>query len=354
MNDSLIYQNVRIKKLADSRVSIEGEVTEEFFNQCFKNTIEQFRQDFEAPGFRKGHVPEQIFMERVNQAHLLEEAAETALRKAYPQIVNDHELKPLATPNITITKLAPKNPMGFKAEVTVRPEAKLPDYKKIAKKAFAGEIPVELREEEVETFIKQILDMEAKIRNRDNENKDGTEPATVELNDELVKKLGPFENVEDFKTKIREDMLAQKKSEAARDKRENFAKQLIEASSITVPKEIVDGEAETSFARMLEDLKQANLSLEEYSKKLNKTEEEFRKEKREQIENQMKLRFLLEDIANVEKVTAPENEIETEVARLRKSHPDARVDDLRPYVELLLRNEMVLKSLENPPVSELK
>ncbi|MEK7094048.1 MAG: trigger factor [Patescibacteria group bacterium] len=353
-NTSTIYQNIKIKKLADSKVSIEAEVTEDFFNQCFKETTERFRQEFEAPGFRKGHVPEQIFLERVNQGHLLEEAAEAALRKAYPQIIIDNDIKPLATPSVTITKLAPKNPMGFKAEVTVRPEAKLPDYKKIAKKAFLGEVPIELREEEVETFIKQILDMEAKVRDRASENPKNTELPAVELTDELVKQLGSFENVEDFKSKIREDMLAQKKLEAARDKRENFAKQLIEASTLILPKEITEEEIESSFARILQDLKAANLTLEDYVKRLNKTEDEFRKEKREQIESQMKMRFLLEDIANEEKIKAPEEEVQAEVSRLRKTNPEARSDDLIPYVELLIRNEMVLRSLENPPVSELK
>lgn len=340
------YQNIKIKKLADSRVSIEGEVTAEAFAESYQETVETLRKDFEAPGFRKGHVPENIFIERVNKGHLLEEAAETALRRVYPQIIADHELKPLAIPQISITKLAPNNPMGFKAEVAVRPEVKLPDYKKIGKKAFANDIPPELKEEEVEVFIKQLLDMENQIRSRA-----GNEEAQIpaELTDEFVKKLGPFEGVEDFKKKIREDMLAQRKSERAREKRENFAKELIEASTIVLPPEVIEEEFDASFNRILEDLKEANLSLEDYVKKLNKTEEQFKKEKREQIENQTKLRFLLEDIAEAEKINPPEDEVMAEVARLKKAHPNAHDDQIRSYVELAMRNEAVLKSLENQP-----
>ncbi|MEK7187804.1 MAG: trigger factor [Patescibacteria group bacterium] len=348
MSESKIYQKIKIKKLADSRVSIEGEATEDFFNQCFEETIERFRREFEAPGFRKGHVPENIFLARVNQGHLLEEAAETTLRKAYPEIIRDHDLQPLTPPNISITKLAPKNPMGFTAEIIVRPEAKLPDYKKIATRSFGGDIPPELKDEEVESFIKQILEMESKIRNRDVKESEGN-TTPVELTDELVKKLGPFENVSDFKSKIREDMLSQKKTEAARDKREKFAKNLIAASTLVLPKEILEDEVASSFARIDGDLKDANLTLDEYAKKLNKTAEEFRKEKEQQIEDQMKLRFLLEDIALAEKIEAPEDEVEEEVARLKKSHPQATLDQLHSYVELLIRNEKVLKLLESLP-----
>jgi trigger factor len=340
-----IYQKIKIKKTSDSSVTVEGELTTDFFAQCYKDTVERLRQDFEAPGFRKGHVPEQVFLGRVNQGHILEEAAEVALQRSYPKIIADHELKPLGMPQITITKLALMNPLGFKAEILVRPEIKLPDYKKIAKNSFSGELPIEIKEDEVETFIKQILEMETKIRKRDQST--AQNEVAVELTDELVKKLGPFENVEDFKKKIREDMLAQKKIEAARERREVFAKELIETSSLVLPGQIVDEETETSLKRILEDLKKANLTLEEYTKKLDKTEEQFKIEKREQIENQLKLRFLLEDIASKEKLNTPEEEVDMEVSRLRKVHPEADPKQLRSYAELLLQNEAVLKFLEN-------
>lgn len=342
-NEQKNYQHIKIKKLAGSRVSLSGEITTEAFEQAFEDTVQKFRQNFEAPGFRKGHVPEKIFLSQVNQAQLLEEAAETALRRVYPEIIEDEKLQPLTPPQISITKLAPKNPMGFTAEFSVRPEAKLPDYKKIAKKVFAGDLPVELKEDEVEKFISQLLEMESQIRNRDKKDEEKT---PVELTDEFVKQLGPFEGVEDFKTKIREDMVTQKKLEQARERREEFAKQLIEGSTIDVPEELVAEEFESSFNKILDDLRAAQISLEDYAKKLNKTEEEFKKEKRKQIEDQLKLRFLLEDIANLDNITPEDAEVEREVARVKKNYANVGEDQIRSYVRLVLRNEAVLRSLE--------
>src|SRR3989344_3116296 len=97
-----IYRIVKIQKLPESRVSIEGEVVPEVFMVSYQEAVEHLRKDFEVPGFRRGHVPEQIFLERINKGQLLEEAADLALRKAYPEIIADHDLKPLATPQISI------------------------------------------------------------------------------------------------------------------------------------------------------------------------------------------------------------------------------------------------------------
>ena len=49
------------------------------------------------------------------------------------KIVDENKLKIIGWPNVTITKIAKNNPLGFKLKTAIAPEMKLPDYKEIAK-----------------------------------------------------------------------------------------------------------------------------------------------------------------------------------------------------------------------------
>ena len=56
-----------------------------------------------------------------------------ALNEHYPKIIEEEKIDAISRPEISITKLARKNPLGFKIKTAVLPEIKLPDYKNIAK-----------------------------------------------------------------------------------------------------------------------------------------------------------------------------------------------------------------------------
>ena len=44
----------------------------------------------------------------------------------------------ISSPQISITKLARKNPLGFKIKTAILPEIKLPEYKNIAKEIISN------------------------------------------------------------------------------------------------------------------------------------------------------------------------------------------------------------------------
>ena len=58
-----------------------------------------------------------------------------ALSEYYPKILEENKIDAISRPEISITKLARKNPLGFKIKTATMPEMKLPDYKQIAKKS---------------------------------------------------------------------------------------------------------------------------------------------------------------------------------------------------------------------------
>src|SRR3989338_738220 len=110
--------NVQVKKLPKSEVEIEGELGSEDFEGYFKKALLKIGATLELPGFRKGKIPESVLVSKVPEIKILEEMAQLALDEYYPKIISGEtgnaKLDAIGRPEISITKLARKNPLGFK------------------------------------------------------------------------------------------------------------------------------------------------------------------------------------------------------------------------------------------------
>ena len=108
-----------IKKLPKSEIEIEGELEAGIFEAYFVQALKKLGENFELAGFRKGKVPENVLISKIPEIHILEEMAELALADHYPKIIENEKLDVVGRPEISITKLARKNPFGFKIKTAV-------------------------------------------------------------------------------------------------------------------------------------------------------------------------------------------------------------------------------------------
>jgi trigger factor len=115
-------------------VTLEGELPHEELSKHRSAALSRLGADIELPGFRKGHVPEKMLLSHVGEGALLEEMAQRALAEHYPKMLAHHDIDAIGRPDVSVTKLAPGNPLGFKIETAVVPNLTLPDYTAIAKK----------------------------------------------------------------------------------------------------------------------------------------------------------------------------------------------------------------------------
>ena len=123
---------IEIKKLPESEIEIAGEISVGDFEICREQAVKLLSQGIKINGFRQGNIPEKILTEKIGEGEILEAMAEIALRKEYPKILEENKIFAIGHPQITITKIAKNNPLGFKIKTAVVPEIQLPDYKKIA------------------------------------------------------------------------------------------------------------------------------------------------------------------------------------------------------------------------------
>ncbi|MDR1790167.1 MAG: trigger factor [Propionibacteriaceae bacterium] len=120
-----------IEKLSATRVKLTIEIPFAELQPLIQKTYAEVAQQINIPGFRKGKVPAAIIDQRLGKGYVLQEAINEALSPAYSQALEEHEVVPLAQPDIEITKLEEGELVEFTAEVDIRPEILLPDFSKL-------------------------------------------------------------------------------------------------------------------------------------------------------------------------------------------------------------------------------
>ncbi len=366
-----------VTKEANSQVKIEGEIPFEELQKHRAPSVKALGKSIKIDGFREGHVPENIIVSKVGEMAILSEMAERAISATYPEIVKEHNLEAIGYPKIEITKIAPENPLGFKATVAVLPEISLADYKKIAKDTNKNKGEVTITDEELEEQIKNILRQKAAYERlqkkaaagekeththadgtvhegpaHDEEGKpieDINDLPIPELTDDLVKTLGnpgQFENVEDFKTKLREHFGIEKTREAEAKHRANLTDKIIEDSKFELPQILIDTEIAQMFSQMEEDIQRAGLKIDDYLSHVKKTREDLKTEWTPAAEKRARLQLVLNEIAKKENITPDEEALNAEVKHLLEHYKNADPARVKIYVASVLQNEAVMKFLE--------
>jgi trigger factor len=149
---------VFIQKIPKSKVELKIEVPAKDFDKFLEKATFDLGKDLEIKGFRKGKAPREIIEKEIGQEIILREAAKLAIKENYLKAILENEIEAIDQPEIEILKLAPKNPLEFKARVSVLPKIELPDYKKIASKVKKRKVSVEEKE------VKETLDWLQKSR----------------------------------------------------------------------------------------------------------------------------------------------------------------------------------------------
>lgn len=354
-----IFANVEIKKLGDTEVEIAAEIPAETFDSYRASAVRHLAEEVSIDGFRKGHIPEAVLVQKVGEGAILHETAEAALRNVYPEILREHAVRAIGAPEITLTKLARGNPLGFRVKTAVMPEVMLPDYKKIARAASnAADEIISVTDEEVEKAItelrknlavhnasKEVTDEITK--ERENTKKTETKEAVLpELTDELVKKLGNFATVADFRAKMKENLREEKELQQKEKKRVAVIDGLLLHTKLPVPALLVDAEKERMMAQFKGQISQMGAKPEEYFAKIKKTEEEVKKEWSETAKKKAQVQIILDEIALKEGISPDEKAVAEETKRLMERYKDADPVRARAYAEGILTNEKVFEFLE--------
>lgn len=330
--------NFEIKELPSSEVELSGELPAADFAKFRGQAIAHLNEHVSVPGFREGKAPEAVLEKHVGSERILMEMAELALQDLYPKIIDEKKIDAIGRPEITITKLAADNPLGWKIKTAVAPVLTLPDYQTLAKTANAQPLAaVEISEEELNKLLEEIRQSRVNPETK----------VVPELNDDLAKSVGNFQTLAELKNRLREN-LKQEKEAKARDKRRlEIMEAIIGQSTIPLPPVLIEGELDRMLAELQSDVERLGLKLDDYLKHLQKTAEELRLTWRPDAEKRLKTSLILDKIASEQKLAPKPEAVEAEAKHLLAHYPNVSPERIATHVQALLRNEEVWQFLEN-------
>jgi trigger factor len=141
-----------VKELPGSRTEVQVEVPAADVDKATARAARALAKEMRLPGFRAGKAPPSLVIQRIGFDTVLQEAIREALPEWYELSLFDAGVTPIGDPAIEMvsTPEAENQPLEFKFEVGVRPQAELGDYKGLEVGKEEKEVPDEIVDTEVE------------------------------------------------------------------------------------------------------------------------------------------------------------------------------------------------------------
>ena len=143
--------SLQVEKMEKNMAKLTIEVTAEELEKAIQGAYLKNKNKITLPGFRKGKAPRKMIEKMYGTGVFLEDAANALIPTAYSDALQECDLEIVSQPEIDVTQLEAGKPFIFTAEVAVKPEVTLGEYKGVEIK----KIEVEVTEEEIEAELKK-------------------------------------------------------------------------------------------------------------------------------------------------------------------------------------------------------
>lgn len=254
----------------------------------YDKVFDELAAQIEVEGFRKGKAPKAIIDSKIDESKVYGEVVNRILPESYTKALSEHGLKPVVSPRVQIAAAEKDKDWQFIAKAAEKPTIDLGKY-----------------QEEIKS-----LNSKGKIWTPGQElTKEDQEAKTKKIN-EIIDKL-------------------------------------LEVCKVELAEILVESEANRLLTQLIEDVRHAGLTYEQYLQSSNQTTESVKEKYHKQAEAALKLEFILEAIADDLKVEVGEQEIN---AIIEKETDPTKKEALKSQSYLLasvLRREKTVDKLTN-------
>ena len=143
--------SLQVEKMEKNMAKLTIEVSAEDLDKAMQNAYQKAKGKIAIPGFRKGKAPRKMIEQMYGKGIFLEDAANALIPEHYSKALEECDLEIVSQPEIDVVQAEPGKAFIFTAEVAVKPEVTLGDYKGL-------EVPkseVEVTDEDVDAEIKK-------------------------------------------------------------------------------------------------------------------------------------------------------------------------------------------------------
>ncbi len=276
--------NSVIARQEDGTIQLTITIPTSDVTEAKREVTERFAQEIEVSGFRKGKAPRDVVEQRIDQQKLQEEVLKYLLPKAYLKAVEDQKLRPIMSPKVQMQKLEEGNDWIFTAFTCEMPDVQLGVYKTdIAKVTAKSKIIIPGKE--------------------------------------------PFDTTQ------------------GQPKFEEIVQALLASAKVTVPAILLDQEADRLLAQTLDEIKRLGLTLDQYLASTKRNPEGLRTEYMTKAQDDLKLEFALQKIAQEEQIIVEEKEIDEAIQKAKDPNERENLQKNRYLLTSILRQQKTLDFL---------
>ena len=280
------------KSVVEATVSIPKETVTEFYDEAFT----QLSKELEVEGFRKGKAPKKIAEKHIQKDKIYDRLVRELLSKIYEDIIKKESLQPVVSPKVDLKSAKENEPWEVAFQIAQKPQIDLGDYKEHVKALKASQ-----------------------------KSKDIWVPGKEEPKKED------------------EQVAAMKKQKFTND----ILSEILKHVKVEVADIIVQEELDGRVTRLVDDVQKAGLTMDGYLKSKNTTMEELREKMAKELEETYKVEFILNEIAETEKIEVDPKELEAMLDNVKdEKEREMAVKNMRFYA-MVMRKQKVLDFLYN-------
>ena len=144
--------SLQVEKLEKNMAKLTIEVSADDLEKALQSAYKKQKNKINLPGFRKGKVPRQMIEKMYGSEIFYDDAINELMPKAYAEAYDECELDIVSRPEVDVVQIEKGKPFIFTAEVAVKPEVTLGEYKglevdKISTRVTQKEVEEKLKEE---------------------------------------------------------------------------------------------------------------------------------------------------------------------------------------------------------------
>jgi len=279
------------EKQPDNSLSLMVTVPLARIKDEYQKTLKSLTAEAEIPGFRKGKAPQEKVEKTLGKEKVYQEMIKTFLPRLYQEVITQEKIRPIVNPKVTLVTAKEDKDWQIKFVTCETPPVELGNYKE---------------------KIKDTLNKGKIWTPEDKNKKEGSSPEADEQ-----KKLTTVINI------------------------------LNKTVKAIIPQILVEEELSQKLAQLIEKTEKMGLSLEQYLTSLGKTSEQIRKEYEKEIKTNWRLELALNKIADQEKITVSQDEIEEMIKKASSEEERKQLENQRYVLSSILRRQKTLEFLKN-------
>lgn len=273
-----------LTRLAGSAFELTLTVPWADVKKIYDQVFEELAAEIEIEGFRKGKAPKDVISTKVDKSKIYGEVVNRILPESYQNALKEHGLKPIISPKVQIVDGVEEKDWQFIAKASEKPSIDLGSYQETIK--------------------------------------------TTNTKGKIWTPGEPKKEQEDKQKKISE-----------------IIDKLLEVCKVELSELLVESEVNRLMSQLIDDVRQAGLTFEQYLGTKGETSDKLRQKYRQQAETALKLEFILDAIADDLKIEITQKEIDNIIEKEVDPEKKKSLKDQSYLLASMLRREGTIDKL---------